>query len=270
MRRKNRNPEDAVTHRITRALVSLLILEALSVSPAGARAVASAGRTDPPNHEQANHCLNEYGVDLNQLYGVRDKIQTAGCAEQTAGDHWVLPVEWVVHDGSGSVYPEGYQPLSARPIEDFVLKLVAVKVVVDVGTSTEQVHYFAAGEVLRTDIDSEQLYPGGFDAPYPVASMLPRLFPVSVGQHTVYLLMSAQHCDGFGTVVSYSCLPAGEVPYWRLLAFEVSAPAFFRRSGHQNPSPNDPWAEDRRRLLVGRRVPLLPPYLPSADRSPES
>jgi hypothetical protein len=43
---------------------------------------------------------------------------------------------------------------------------------------------------------------------------MPRMKPLSVGAHTyeVTWVLSAQHCDGFGTVVQENCLPAGELP----------------------------------------------------------
>ena len=90
-----------------------------------------------------------------------------------------------------------------------------MKVVVDAGLPSEKTHYLAAADVLRTDIDTDALYPGGFDAAYPVASILPLLPPLPVGDHTYrpFLLMREQHCDGFSTVVRDSCLPAGEVRF---------------------------------------------------------
>lgn len=39
---------------------------------------------------------------------------------------------------------------------------------------------------------------------------------VSVGEHTFepILVLSAQHCDGFGTDPELQCLPAGEVSFF--------------------------------------------------------
>jgi PS-10 peptidase S37 len=186
----------------------------------------SAGRLDPPGHEDGNRCLNEFGIDLNQLYGVTAQMQTGGCRLQTAGEQWVVPLWWIVHTGDGSVYPPGYTPSSPLPIQDFTSKLVAVKIVVDAGLPSEKTHYLAAADVLRTDIDTGALYPGGFDQTYPVASILPLLLPLSVGAHTYqpFLLMRAQHCDGFEIVVRNSCLPAGEVPFGPRRTLTVTAP----------------------------------------------
>jgi hypothetical protein len=48
-----------------------------------------------------------------------------------------------------------------------------------------------------------------------MATILPRMGPVSVGQHTFepILVLSAQHCDGFGTDPDLQCLPAGELSF---------------------------------------------------------
>jgi hypothetical protein len=182
-------------------------------------------------HQEAKSCLNDFGVDLNLLYGISDRIQTGACLEQTAGDRWVDPGWWIVHIGAGSVYPQGYSPRKTNPIEDFASKFVAAKVVVDAGTPAEKIHYFASADVLRTAIDTERIFPGAFGAAYPVASILPRLAPVSVGRHThqLFLLLREQHCDGFGTDVANNCLPPGETAFGRLSEFEVAAPSIAGR-----------------------------------------
>ena len=212
-----------MTSRRRLLVAPVAILLAIASLPAGD---LSAGRLDPPGHEDANRCINDFGVDLNALYGVSAQMQTADCRQQTAGEQWVVPLGWIVNTGVGSVYPTGYQPSSPFPIEDFASKLVAVKVVVDGGRPSEKVHYFASADVLRTDLDTEDVMPGAFDAAYPVASILPRLFPLPVGDHTYQtaLLLSAQHCDGFGAVTRDNCLPAGEVPFGPRRTLVVEAP----------------------------------------------
>jgi hypothetical protein len=211
--------------KVLRRQLSCLVATVLAIAAiAGER--TSAGRLDSPGHEDANRCLNEFGIDLNQLYGVTAQMQTGDCGEQTAGEQWVVPLSWIVHTGNGSVYPPGYTPSSPLPIEDFAAKLVAVKIIVDAGLSSEKTHYLAAADVLRTDIDTDALMPGAFDETYPIASILPILLPLSVGDHTYqpFLLMRAQHCDGFGTVVRNSCLSAGEVRFGPRRALRVTAP----------------------------------------------
>ena len=170
---------------------------------------ASAGRVDPPGQRDANHCINSLGVDLNELYGISDQFRNRDCQALSAGEHWVLgPIVWIVGDGVGSVYPSGYVPASPNPIDDFAAKLVAVKVVVD-----GKAQIFPPGEALRTDISFAQLEPG--QPSLPMESMLPRLRPASVGVHTFqpFVVLSAMHCDGLGSVADDNCLPAGEIPF---------------------------------------------------------
>ena len=133
---------------------------------------ASADRVDPPGRQDANHCFFFTGVDLNDLFGVPEQFRDFLCREVSAGEHWRPFAPWITDDGVDSVYPAGYVPLRPRPIEDFVAKLT-VKVVT-----------------------------------------MPRMKPLSVGAHSyeVTWVLSAQHCDGYSTVVEESCLPAGELP----------------------------------------------------------
>jgi hypothetical protein len=183
---------------------------------------ASAGRDDPPGHRDANHCFNSFGVDLNELYGVSDQFRTRECQVLSAGEHWVLgPLVWIVDDGVDSVYPDGYVPVSPNPIDDFAAKLVAVKVVVD-----GKAEVFSPSEALRTDINIEQLEPGLFGDPLPMASMLPRLRPLSVGEHTFqpFIVLSAEHCDGIAAVEEENCLPAGEIPFGPQRPMVVTTP----------------------------------------------
>ena len=113
-----------------------------------------------------------------------------------------------------SVYPAGYVPLRPLPIEDFVAKLT-VRVVTDGGTHQQKTYVFSPAEAVRTDITLDQLDPDDPDAAQLALSVtMPRMKPLSVGTHTyeVTWVLSAQHCDGYSTVVEESCLPAGELP----------------------------------------------------------
>lgn len=194
--------------RGTAACVTLVSVLAMSFA-FGVRS-ASAGRIDPPGHDDANHCINELGVDFNELYGISDQFRNRPCQAVSAGEHWVIgPLVWIVNFGSDSVYPDGYVASQPEPIDDFASKLVSIKVVIDGGTQQERVHVFSPSEALRTDIDIDQLDPGVWGAPYPVASMMPRMRPLSVGDHTfqVFVRLGAEHCDGFSTDPELSCLP---------------------------------------------------------------
>ena len=107
------------------------------------------------------------------------------------------------------------RPPPAAPLDDFVSKLSAVEFVIDGGTHKERRYVFDASGIVRTDIDAEQLEPDLWDAPYPMASVLARLLPLSVGGHFVeaFVVLSAEHCDGFTTNPDLSCLPAGEIQF---------------------------------------------------------
>lgn len=205
------------------ALVALVA--AISGSLAFGISSAFAGRIDPPGHSTANQCFNTSGVDLNALYGVSDQFRTRECQMLTAGEHWIRLMAWIVNFESGSVYPDGYVPSRPAPIDDFMAKLVAIKVVVDAGTRQEQTHVFPPS-VARTDINIDQLEPGVWGAPYPMASMLPRVRPLSVGDHThqPFVVLSAEHCDGLGKVVADNCLPAGDIPFAPLRPLTVTTP----------------------------------------------
>jgi hypothetical protein len=172
---------------------------------------ASAGRIDPPGHSDGNHCVNAFGIDLNDLYGISDQFRVFECRELSAGEHWVRPVWWFTNFGADAVYPAGYVPARPEPIDDFVSKLATVKVVIDSGTPRERTYLFDGSAITRTDIDVEEVAPGAAGAPYPQASILPRLKPLNVGDHFVeiFLILTAQHCDGFSTDAELNCLPAG-------------------------------------------------------------
>lgn len=209
---------------MTRIISSIAVIAAtmtLGVS------VASAGRVDPPGHRSGNHCVNFDGVDFNVLYGISDQfIARPGCLQATAGEHWLRPTFWSVA-GTNYVFPVGYVPSRPTPMEDFLSK-TTVKVVVDGGTPQQKTHVFAASQVVRTDITTHQAFPGGVAFPTndPMASILARMRPLSVGTHTTeqFLLLSAQHCDGLGTDVAANCLPAGETLYGARRSFSVTPP----------------------------------------------
>jgi hypothetical protein len=172
---------------------------------------ASAGRVDPPGHQDANHCINDQEVDMNVLFGVPEQFRNRFCTEVSAGEHWRPFAFWFTDDGVDSVYPAGYVPLHPLPLEDFVAKLT-VKVVIDGGTPREKTYVFSPAKAVRTDITFGQLAPG--NPPFPMAATMPRMNPLSVGDHTfeVTWVLSAQHCDGLAAVVEENCLPAGETP----------------------------------------------------------
>lgn len=173
---------------------------------------AAAGRVDPPGRRDANHCVTPSGVDLNLLFGVPEQFVTPFCREVTAGEHWRQVAAWVVNTNN-ETFPDGYVPTGTTPLEDFAAKLVAVRVVVDGGTRQERTFVFSPDHVLRADVTLDQLEPGF--PPLAVAATIPRVGPLSIGEHTRELIwvLSATHCDGFGTDMEENCLPAGDVSF---------------------------------------------------------
>ena len=206
-------------------VVTFLVVVATVMGSLAFGGAASAVRVDPPGHIDANHCVNLFGVDLNELFGISDQIRSFSCREVTAGEHWVANVNWITGFATGTVYPAGYVASRAAPLDDFMAKLVAVEVVIDVGTSQKRTYVFNPAEVVRTDINAAQEFPGLW-GPNPMAAILPRLDPLSVGQHTaqVLVLLTAQHCDGLTTNVASSCLQAGDTPISPVLPLTVRTP----------------------------------------------
>jgi hypothetical protein len=198
----------AVSRRALVALSAVVVATWLVVGAGG----ASAARVDPPGHQDANHCINSLGVDMNVLFGVPEQFRNQFCMEVSAGEHWRPFALWFTDDGVDSVYPAGYLPLRPLPLEDFVAKLT-VKVVIDGGTLRQKTYVFSPAEAVRTDITFGQLVPG--NPPFPMASTMPRMDPLSVGDHTfeLFWVLSAQHCDGLAADVENNCLPAGDLPF---------------------------------------------------------
>ena len=117
------------------AVTGLTLASVLAMSFALGVSGASAGRTDPPGRDDANHCINEFDVDLNELYGISDQFRNRDCQVVSAGEHWVIgPLVWIVNQGADSIYPNGYVQSQPEPIDDFTSKLVSIRVVVDGGT----------------------------------------------------------------------------------------------------------------------------------------
>jgi len=199
-------------HRIIGSV--LLIATVVTASVELGVGEASAGRPDPPGHTDANHCVNRFGVDYNDLYEVSDQFRTFECRVVSAGERWVPLLTWITND-TDIVYPPGYVPTLPAPSDDFLAKLIAVKVVIDRGTGQERTHFFDPSDIVRTDINAEDVNPGQWGSPFPMASLLPSMPPEIVGDHTFepILVLSAEHCDGFGTDPELQCLPAGEVSF---------------------------------------------------------
>ncbi|GAA4998635.1 hypothetical protein [Streptomyces siamensis] len=79
----------------------------------------------------------------------------------------------------------------------------------DIGAAQERSYTFNRNQVLRrVDLDAEaDVRIAGFATP--------PLHPLSAGAHTttVFMRLSAQHCDGLGADHDANCLPGGEFQY---------------------------------------------------------
>jgi hypothetical protein len=164
-----------------------------------------------------NHCITPLGTDLNIRYGISIQIVTPFCTQVDTGESWTTPggTPWFMNTSFVSV-PEGFIAAGGTPLEDFLTKFTAAKVVVDSGTSEEKTYTFPKSDKLWMDTL------GGFPAVQTVTLTI--LKPLSVGSHTVqlYWVFSAMHCDGFGDVVQDNCLGPGEVAYGPLITFQVT------------------------------------------------
>ncbi|MGW0751722.1 hypothetical protein [Streptomyces sp. NPDC002587] len=177
---------------------------------------AAPGAAPAPSNG-TEHCLSPEGVDINALLSIREQIiGPPNCRVAVAWKPWVraFPSWGTAADSATAVYPAGYTPSLPKPMDDFILKFLGVRVTQDIGTPQERSFSFGP-EVLRLVTIEQGLPFANFATP-----ALPGLKP---GTHTttVFVRMSFEHCDGLGTVREENCLPAGETPYTGNVPFEV-------------------------------------------------
>ena len=179
-----------------------------AVTASLALAVPSASAAQPTRD---NNCVLPSGVSLNEAFGVPEQFVNPICEGLTAGEHWRPTMFYSGADGSDAVYPPGYVPLHANPVDDFLAKAI-VKVVVDGGSRRQQTYTFSPPDedTFRTDVRVHELNPAFPDIP--TVFIMPRMAPLSAGHHTYEFIwvLSAPHCDGLSTDPDVSCLPAGE------------------------------------------------------------
>ncbi|MFE2285432.1 hypothetical protein ACFXDJ_14800 [Streptomyces sp. NPDC059443] len=186
---------------IRAAVVSAAL--ATMLTTAGA-ATATAQAFPTPDH----NCVFE-GENLNTLLGVGERLLgPPPCREAFADERWVRTFpSWGTATGpAGALYPADYTPARPGPMDDFTSKLRGVRIVQDIGTHREW-SVTAGPEVVR----NITLFEG-----HPFANFASApLRPLSLGSHTttVFMNLSAEHCDGLGEDRVEHCLPAGEFPY---------------------------------------------------------
>jgi hypothetical protein len=168
-------------------------------------AVASGQNSNVP------HCISPFGLDLNAFYGVTEQVAATFCPPGHAGRPWRPASRWETAPNFDAYdeLPDGFEPVSAIPQEDFIAKFQAVTYVIDPGTRQEKTVVFPKSASLFT----QQL--DDFDVTSPIT--LGVVKPLSVGDHAVDISwqLSAMHCDGFGTEMDVNCLAAGDFFYGR-------------------------------------------------------
>lgn len=190
--------------RIRAALVSVLLATVLAAA-GGGTAQATTRAVPPPDH----NCLAPDGTNLNVFLGISERIiGPPACREAFAGEQLVRSFpSWGTRSSSeGAEYPDGYTPSEPNPMDDFVSKFQGVRIVNDIGTAQERSFTFGP-EVLRR-IAVQDGMPFAFFASPPMR-------PLSVGAHTstVFMRLSAEHCDGLAANREENCLPGGEFQY---------------------------------------------------------
>lgn len=164
-------------------------------------------------------CVTPGGTDINQLHGIKERIiGPPACLKAFAKERWVqVTAPWITaKNPHKAVYPKGYKPERAHPIDDFNAKFVYARYVIDIDTPRERSFTFGKNAVLRSGLHTRK----GF--PYSV-TISPSFKPERVGRHTtlVYFKLREEHCDGLGTDRVVNCLPAGEFIFHPETPFEV-------------------------------------------------
>ncbi|MCJ0873720.1 hypothetical protein [Streptomyces sp. AP-93] len=194
--------------RFLAALVPSLLMAALGAT--ALTAPAAAAPLPKPKYP-VPHCFGNDGTDLNEFYGVKERIVgPPTCREIYAKEKWVrvAPGWSTAPSAAVAVYPAGYTPSEPDPIDDFNSKFVSATYVLDIGTPQEKRHTFKKKQVLRTGF----IAPDGL--PYS-AAVSPSFKAPDLGPHTHTILFTLkdEHCDGLGSDREADCLPAGTFPY---------------------------------------------------------
>jgi hypothetical protein len=163
-------------------------------------------RSDPAG---GNHCVNEFGVDLNLTFGVLEQLVAGPCRTVSARAKWRPLTFWTMNTVF-DVMPPDYVPAGPTPLEDLAARLASVTVVIDRDTKREKTVVFSPAAALRTDLTLDDYVP--FEFSYPIAATLPLMASLPAGDHTLRVIwtLSSEHCDGFGDVPGANCLASGD------------------------------------------------------------
>ncbi|MCX5389733.1 hypothetical protein [Streptomyces sp. NBC_00094] len=188
------------------AAVAVAVLTGTGAAQAQTQARPVTQVAVPP----ADHnCISPDGTNLNTFLGISERIMgPPACREAFVGEQWYrgFPSWGTATGGDDARYPRGYTPARFDPMDDFVSKFQGVRVVSDIGTAREQSRTFGP-ETLRRIAPFDGLPFATF-----AAGPLPTL-PAGRHTSTVFMRLSAEHCDGLSRRREVSCLPGGEFAY---------------------------------------------------------
>lgn len=181
--------------------------------PAEHAAAVTVLPPDPP------HCIAPWGIDWSDVLGVTDAEIVSPFCTSVSSAHRVIPeVLWITNAATGTegnpvVYPDGYFPAQAAPIDDFIGKLTQVRYVIQPGG--QQITYPASAIERRLVVRDLFAGSGEFadsELAWPTVALLGKLPALAPGNYRaeIHLVLSAQHCDGQTGSVADSCLPAGD------------------------------------------------------------
>ena len=196
----------------SRAFIALAAVFAASLA-VGAGG-ASARRVDPPGRQDANHCFFFTGVDLNDLFGVPEQFRDFLCRE--AQRRRVLAPVCALDRGRrcGQRLPGRLRAVASAANRGLRREAHGEGCHGRRHTSAEDLRLLASRGCAHRH-NPRTARPRRPQRPaLAMAVTMPRMKPLSVGAHSyeVTWVLSAQHCDGYGTVVEENCLPAGELP----------------------------------------------------------
>ncbi|MGW8767136.1 hypothetical protein ACWGN5_32075 [Streptomyces sp. NPDC055815] len=201
-----------VRMRLRTAMTSAVLALAIAgTGGATARAQTMPASQVPAAQPPVEHACAFEGINLNEFLGVAQRlIGPPPCREAFVGEQWVrtFPSWGTAPSAQGTVYPAGYTPARPAPMNDFTSKFLGVRIVNDIGTAQQRSYTFGPEVLRRIALDPES----GFLFAY---FATPPLHPLRAGAHTttVFMRLSAEHCDGIGTNPEENCLPAGEFQY---------------------------------------------------------
>ncbi|MFJ5546429.1 hypothetical protein [Streptomyces sp. NPDC093225] len=195
--------------RMRATVVSAVLATVLAAAAAGVGTVQAQAQGQAAVPPADHNCLDPEGTNVNTFLGISERIiGPPACREAFVGEQWVrtFPSWGTAASGDHARYPRGYTPALFNPMDDFLSKFLGVRIVQDIGTAQEKSYTFGP-EVIRRIAEFDGLPFAYFGSP-PLSSL-------SAGTHTttVFMRLSAEHCDGLGRRRAENCLPGGELAY---------------------------------------------------------